>query len=66
MLEASREVTGKEPLVCGSCLSYLSVITKYGSSKAYGFGAGETLASRVVHISRMNISNVKNSWSIPK
>ena len=40
MLEASREATGKEPLVCGSCLSDLSVISKYGSSHAYGFGAG--------------------------
>jgi len=33
-------VTGKEPIVCGSCLSDLSVISKYGSSRAYGFGAG--------------------------
>lgn len=40
MLEAAREATGKEPLVCGSCLSDLSVISKYGSSHAYGFGAG--------------------------
>lgn len=40
MLEASREVTGKEPVVCGSCLSDLSVILKYGSGKAFAFGAG--------------------------
>lgn len=40
MLEASREATGEEPLVCGSCLSDLSVISKYGSSEAYGFGMG--------------------------
>lgn len=40
MLEAARETTGKEPLVCGSCLSDLSVISKYGSSRAFGFGAG--------------------------
>lgn len=40
MLAASREATGKEPLVCGSCLSDLSVISKYGSSAAYGFGLG--------------------------
>jgi len=40
MLAASREVTGKEPIVCGSCLSDLSVISKYGSNQAYGFGAG--------------------------
>lgn len=40
MLEASKEACGKDLLVCGSCLSDLSVISKYGSSKAYGFGAG--------------------------
>ena len=40
MCEASREATGHEPLVCGSCLSDLSVISKYGSSRAYGFGMG--------------------------
>lgn len=40
MLEAAREATGKEPIVCGSCLSDLSVISKYGSSRAFGFGAG--------------------------
>ena len=40
MLEASREATGNELLVCGSCLSDLSVISKFGSSSAYGFGAG--------------------------
>ena len=40
MLKASEEATGKEPVVCGSCLSDLSVISKYGSSRAYGFGAG--------------------------
>ena len=40
MLDASKEVTGKEPIVCGSCLSDLSVISKYGSAEAFGFGAG--------------------------
>ncbi len=40
MLEASREATQYEPNVCGSCLSDLSVISKYGSSKAFAFGAG--------------------------
>lgn len=40
MLEASREATGKELLVCGSCLSDLSVISKFGSSRAFAFGAG--------------------------
>lgn len=40
MVEASKEAAGKDLLVCGSCLSDLSVISKYGSDKAYGFGAG--------------------------
>ncbi|MBO4941015.1 MAG: hypothetical protein J6D15_02280 [Clostridia bacterium] len=40
MLEASKSATGKEPIVCGSCLSDLSVISKYGSSSAYAFGIG--------------------------
>lgn len=40
MVEASKEAIGKEPIVCGSCLSDLSVISKYGSSRAFGFGCG--------------------------
>lgn len=40
MVESSLEATGKAPLVCGSCLSDLSVISKHGSSHAFGFGAG--------------------------
>ena len=40
MKQSSVEATGRELLVCGSCLSDLSVISKYGSSRAYGFGAG--------------------------
>ncbi len=40
LLSAAREVSGKEPLVCGSCLSDLSVISKYGSSNAITYGAG--------------------------
>lgn len=40
MLAAAKEVEGAEPIVCGSCLSDLSVISKYGSSQAYGFGIG--------------------------
>ena len=40
MVEASKEATGKDLLVCGSCLSDLSVISKYGSDLAFGFGAG--------------------------
>ncbi len=40
MVEAAKEATGDEILVCGSCLSDLSVISKYGSDRAYGYGAG--------------------------
>ena len=40
MLEASKEAADKELIVCGSCLSDLSVISKYGSNRAFGFGAG--------------------------
>jgi len=40
MIEASKEATGIEPVVCGSCLSDLSVISKYGSSRVFAYGAG--------------------------
>lgn len=40
MCEAAREVSGRELNVCASCLSDLSVILKYGSPDAYGFGIG--------------------------
>ncbi len=40
MLEASKEVGADAINVCGSCLSDLSVINKFGNTKAYGFGAG--------------------------
>ncbi|MBE7052295.1 MAG: M20 family metallopeptidase [Ruminococcaceae bacterium] len=40
LVEASMDVSGRKPLVCGSCLSDLSVISKYGSSRAFGFGVG--------------------------
>ena len=45
MLEASREAIGSEPLVCGSCLSDLSVISKYGNSNAFAFGAGRDFSN---------------------
>lgn len=45
MVEAAREATGQEILVCGSCLSDLSVISKYGSSQAYAFGAGRDFST---------------------
>lgn len=40
MVSAAKEATGEDVLVCGSCLSDLSVILKYGNNSAYGFGAG--------------------------
>lgn len=40
MCNAARTATGRKLNVCGSCLSDLSVILKYGSSEAYGFGIG--------------------------
>ena len=40
MVEASREATGEELIVCYSCLSDLSVIFKYVSDNACGFDAG--------------------------
>ena len=40
MVAAATEATGKAPIVCGSCLSDLSVISKYGSSEAFAFGMG--------------------------
>ena len=46
MLAVSKEVTGKEPIVCGSCLSDLSVISKYGSCQAYGFGIGRDFSKQ--------------------
>ena len=39
LCEASKEVTGEELAVCGSCLSDLSVVIKYGG-EAVAFGAG--------------------------
>jgi len=42
MVEASKEANGKQPLVCGSCLSDLSVILKHGSSRTFGFGVGRS------------------------
>jgi len=40
LCEAAREAGEAVPLVCGSCLSDLSVISKYGNASAFGFGAG--------------------------
>ncbi|MBE7043297.1 MAG: M20/M25/M40 family metallo-hydrolase, partial [Ruminococcaceae bacterium] len=46
MVEAAREATGEDVIVCGSCLSDLSVISKYGSSQAFGFGAGRDFSKK--------------------
>ncbi len=40
LLEASQQAIGKQPIVCGSCLSDLSIVMKHGNSNAYAFGAG--------------------------
>ena len=40
MLDASLEATGKKPMVCGMCLSDMSVISKYGNSDAFAMGLG--------------------------
>lgn len=45
MLDCAREAAGKELNVCGSCLSDLSVIIKYGSPDAFAFGYGRDFAS---------------------
>lgn len=46
MIEASKEAIGIEPIVCGSCLSDLSVISKYGSSRAFAYGAGRDFSKK--------------------
>lgn len=46
MIEASREATGEEPIVCGSCLSDLSVISKYGNSSAFAYGCGRDFSEK--------------------
>ena len=40
LLASAQAVGAQIPLVCGSCLSDLSVISKYGSEQAYGYGMG--------------------------
>jgi acetylornithine deacetylase/succinyl-diaminopimelate desuccinylase-like protein len=40
MIAAAKEATGEDVTVCGSCLSDLSVILKYGGKSAFAFGAG--------------------------
>lgn len=45
MQAAAREASGRELKACASCLSDLSVILKYGSPEAYGFGIGRDFAT---------------------
>lgn len=45
MCAAARAATGRELKVCGSCLSDLSVIAKYGSQEAFGFGIGRDFSA---------------------
>lgn len=45
MQAAAMEAVGREVRPCGSCLSDLSVILKYGSKQAYGFGIGRDFDS---------------------
>ena len=40
MLDAAREADCEVPIVCGSCLSDLSVLLKYGNKNVFAFGAG--------------------------
>lgn len=40
MQQCARETSGRELKPCGSCLSDLSVILKYGGGEAFGFGVG--------------------------
>lgn len=40
LVDAAKEATGRDLIVCGSCLSDLSVLLKYGSRNAFAFGAG--------------------------
>ena len=39
MIEAVKETGGTVPLVCGSCLSDMSVILKYGGKHVFDYGA---------------------------
>ncbi len=45
MLAAAREAAGKELTVCGSNLSDLSIVIKYGSPEGFAFGCGRNFAS---------------------
>lgn len=40
LVEAAKEATGEQTLVCGSCLSDLSILLKYGSANTFAYGCG--------------------------
>ena len=40
--ETARDVSGRDVVPCGSCLSDLSVLLKYGGGEAFGFGVGRS------------------------
>ena len=44
MQKAALQATGRQLTPCASCLSDLSVIQKYGSPNAYGFGIGRSFS----------------------
>ena len=46
MVASSIEANGIEPIVCGSCLSDLSVISKYGNSSAFAYGCGRDFSQK--------------------
>lgn len=40
LVDSAKEATGEETLVCGSCLSDLSILLKYGSANTFAYGGG--------------------------
>ena len=40
LVDSAKEATGEETLVCGSCLSDLSILLKYGSANTFAYGCG--------------------------
>ena len=40
LVNSAKEATGEETLVCGSCLSDLSILLKYGSANTFAYGGG--------------------------
>ena len=40
LIKAVKEATGQDLMVCGSCLSDLSVLFKHGSSQTFAYGCG--------------------------